>query len=76
MLLPVYQLMYSRGFAHQPPNGRQFGNSLGGSSPEGDLRGSPPFSPPIGPYEFPAPDSNMFIPPWHQPHVVQHVPEQ
>ncbi len=39
------------------------------------MHGEPPFNPPIGPYEFLALDSCMFIPPWYQPPIVQHVLE-
>jgi hypothetical protein len=37
----------NRGFAHQLLNGRQPGNSFGGSSPKWNSLGGPPFNPPI-----------------------------
>jgi len=57
-----------KGFDHQSPNGGQPGNS-----PRGDLLGKPPFNPLVGPFGWPTPDPHMFIPPWHQPPIVQLV---
>jgi hypothetical protein len=37
-----------RGFAHQPPNGSQLGDSHGGSSSGENLLGRPPFNPSVG----------------------------
>jgi hypothetical protein len=44
-----------------------------GSSPIGDPLGKPPFNPHVGSFGWSIPDPCMFIPPWHQPFVVQHV---
>ncbi len=61
--LPTY---VPRGFVHQPLNGRQVGDSLGGSSLKGDPPRGPPFNPPVRSYGWPALESCMFIPPWYQ----------
>ncbi len=37
-----------RGFTHQPSDGRQPKDSLGGSSYRGDPLGGPPFNPHVG----------------------------
>ncbi len=56
-------------------DGRQPGDSPRGSSLRGDLPGGPSFIPPIGSFGWLAPDLHMFIPPWYQPPIVQHVSE-
>ncbi len=62
-----------KGCDHQPLDGEQPRDSLGGNSPRGDLLRKPPFNPPIGPFGWPTPNPRMFIPPWYQPLVVQLV---
>jgi len=54
-----------KGSNHQPLNGKQLRDSLGGSSPGGDSLGKPPFNPPVGPCRWLALDLRMFIPPWY-----------
>jgi len=68
--LPTYVPTCSN---HQPPYGRQLGDSLGRSSPEGNLLGKSPLNPTVASFGCPTLDPRMFIPPWHQPHVVQLV---
>ncbi len=62
-----------KGFDHRPPNGGQLGNSPRGSSSKGDPPIEPPFNPPIGSFGWLTHNPCMFIPPWYQPHVMQHV---
>ncbi len=38
--------------------------------------GESPFNPPIGSFGWPTPDPRMFIPPWYQQSIVQHVLER
>jgi hypothetical protein len=71
--LPTY---VPRGSTHQPPNGRQFRDSLGRNSPEGNLLGEPPFNPLVGSYGWPTLDLHMFIPLWYQPPIVQPISKQ
>jgi len=64
-----------RGSAHQPLDGGQPGDSLGRNSLGGDPLGGPPFNPHVRFFGSLTPGSRMFIPPWYQPPIVQHVLE-
>ncbi len=64
-----------RNFDHQPQNGRQLGDSLGGNIHGRDPLEEPPFNPPIGSFGWPTPNPCMFTPSWYQPLVVQLVLE-
>jgi len=64
-----------RGFNHQPSDGKQCGDSFGGSSLEGNSPREPPFNPLIRPFGWPTLEPCMFIPPWYQPFVVQPMSE-
>jgi hypothetical protein len=68
--LPTYVAKHSN---HQPSDGRHFGNSLGGSSPKGDLLGEPPFNIFVASFGWPTLALRMFIPPWGQPPIVQPI---
>jgi len=50
-----------------PLDGRHHGDSLGGSSPGGDLLGEPPFNPLVAFLGWLTLDSHMLIPPSYQP---------
>jgi hypothetical protein len=63
--LPTY---VPRGSTHQPPDGGQSRNSLGGNPSR-----KPPFNSHVGSYGWPTLDPCMFIPPWYQPPIVQRV---
>jgi hypothetical protein len=58
--LPTY---IPKGFDHQPLDGRQPRDSLGGSSPKGGLLREPSFKLHVGSFRWLAPDRRMFIPP-------------
>jgi len=68
--LPTY---VPKGFAHQPSDGRQLGDSPKGSSLGGDPFRGPPFKPLVGFYGWPTLDPCMFILPWYQPPIAQPV---
>jgi hypothetical protein len=68
--LPTYLAEH---FNHQPSDGRQLGDSLGGSSPKGDLLGEPPFNILVASFGWPTLALRMFIPPWGQPPIVQPI---
>jgi hypothetical protein len=62
-----------RGSNHQPLDGGQFRDSLGGSSLKGNPLGEPLLNALVGPFGWSTLDLRMFIPPWYQPHVVQPI---
>ncbi len=70
--LPTY---VPRGFTHQSLNVGQPRDSPRRSSLKKTLHGGPPFNPPVEYFGWPTFDSCMFIPPWYQPPIVQHVPQ-
>jgi hypothetical protein len=67
--LPTYVATRSN---HQPLDGGQPGNSLGGSSSKRDPLGKPPSNILVAYFGWLTFDSHMFIP-WYRPLVVQHV---
>ncbi len=54
--LPTY---VPKGFDHQPPDGKQLGDSPRGCLPRGDQLGKPPFNPPIASFGWLAPNPRM-----------------
>jgi hypothetical protein len=70
--LPTY---VPRCFDHQPSDGGQPGDSPGGSSHGGNQPREPFFNPHVGSFGWPTFNLRMFIPPWYQPLVMQHVLE-
>jgi hypothetical protein len=62
--------MYPKVLFIQPPNGGQFGDS-----PQRSLPRKPPFNPLVGSFKWLTPDPHMFISSWHQPPIIQPIPE-